>query len=277
MRRGGSRGGVARRTSLTRAALFAAFAPLLYLPHLALQALLFEVGGFAQSLFLKLLQVAAHLLRALALGFRLTDFADGVFNAGVGTFEERLRLLAGFGQHRLAARAGVGDFLVVTLEQSVEVLFLVVHGAALVFPIVLVANDVLDIFLAHHVIAPHELFSLTDEVGRQPDFAGNLEGKGAARRAEGEGKEGLQLLAVVEHRACHYTRCMRGVLLEILIVRGDDAEGAALYEAVEDALSKYAADLRFRAAAHLVDEQERGGVGLAEHQLHVLQMRGIGR
>ena len=70
---------------------------------------------------------------------------------------------------------------------------------------------------------------------------------------------------------------MRGVLLEILIVRGDDAEGAALHEAVEDALSEYAADLRFRAAAHLVDEQERGGVGLAEHQLHVLQMRGIGR
>ena len=242
-----------------------------------MQALLFLVGGFAQRFFLKLLQVAAHLFRTLALGFRLTDFANRVFDAGVGALEERLRLLAGFGQHRLSARAGVGDFLVVTLEQTVEVLFLVVHGAALVFPIVLVANDVLDIFLAHHVVAPHELFRLTDEVGRQPDFAGNLEGKGAARRAEGESEEGLQLLAVVEHRASHYAGRVRGVLLEILIVRGYDAEGAALHEAVEDALSEYAADLRFRAAAHLVDKQERGGVGLAEHQLHVLQMRGIGR
>ena len=242
-----------------------------------MQALLFEVGGFAQRFFLKLLQVAANLFRTLALGFRLTDFTDGVFDAGVGALEERLRLLAGFGQHRLAARAGVGDFLVVTLEQSVEVLFLVVHGAALVFPIVLVAYDVLDIFLAHHVIASHELFRLLYEVGRQSYFAGNLQGKGTARRAEGEGEEGLQLLAVVEHRAGHYARSVRGVLLEILIVRGDNAEGAALHEAVEDALSEYAADLRFRAAAHLVDEQERGGVGLAEHQLHVLQMRGIGR
>ena len=66
-------------------------------------------------------------------------------------------------------------------------------------------------------------------------------------------------------------------MLQVLVVRRDDAVTAVLHETAQESLSQRTTDLWFRAAAELIDQQEAARPGLAHHRLHVQQVRRISR
>ena len=70
-------------------------------------------------------------------------------------------------------------------------------------------------------------------------------------------EERLHLGAVVEHSAIYHRRAVLGIVLQVLIVGGDDAIGAILHKAVKNGLCQGSAYLGLRAAAKLINEEKR--------------------
>ena len=79
-------------------------------------------------------------------------------------------------------------------------------------------------------------------------------------------------MAVVEHGAVDHSDMCVGKLLEILIVCGDHSPYAIATELSEDTLRYSGANLGFCPRAELVNKNERGGIGIAQHLFHVDEM-----
>ncbi len=79
-------------------------------------------------------------------------------------------------------------------------------------------------------------------------------------------------LAVIEHGAVDDAGRFVGKVLEVLVVRGDDAKHTFLVEFLKDSLCDGSANLRLGTAAKFVDEDERVAVAKGEKTLHVLQV-----
>ena len=89
---------------------------------------------------------------------------------------------------------------------------------------------------------------------------------------DGEAKEWLHEVAVVEHGAIDDALVILGVLLEVLVMGGDDAERAVPVEALEQRLGQCAANEWLCAATELVDEQQCALVAVTDEVLHVRQV-----
>ena len=89
-------------------------------------------------------------------------------------------------------------------------------------------------------------------------------------------EERLHLRTVVEHGAVDDSLVVLGKLLEVVVVRGDDAEGAAVVDALQHGLGNGSSDERVGAAAELVDEHQALRTAVAEHVLHVQQVAAVG-
>ncbi|OAV64228.1 hypothetical protein Barb6_03343 [Bacteroidales bacterium Barb6] len=153
-----------------------------------------------------------------------------------------------------------------------EFLFLLADVLPLAFPVAFVADDVLQVFVHVNVVAAHFGGGVGYHVLRQPDFAGYLDGKGAAGVTGGKFEKGLHEVAVVEHGTVYNALGFFGKVLEVLIVRGDDAEAALAVEAVKQGFGDGSANLRLRPAAELIDEEESRGVAVFYEKLHVRQV-----
>ena len=85
------------------------------------------------------------------------------------------------------------------------------------------------------------------------------------------------MLAVVEHGAVDQPLGLLGKVFEVLVMGCNHAPHTLVVELFEYRLGNRAADLRLRAAAELVNQNQRGGTAVAEEMFHVAQMGGIGR
>ena len=247
------------------------------LVHLAGDGIVLCAVGFFLHLVAEVLEFLTGGTGALAVGLALLDGADGVFDGGVGGLEQALGFLTGIGEDfALALREG-GEFLLVVRDGLFEFLLAVVDVSALVFPIHFVADNVLEIFVAHHIVFAHEVGGVANDVVGDADFAGDLDGEGAPGVADLEHEEGLHLGAVVEHGAIGHVGTALGEVLEVLIVGGDDAAGVAVDELAKDGFGEGAADLGFGAATEFVDEEEAARGAVFHHRLHVEEVGGVGR
>ena len=65
-------------------------------------------------------------------------------------------------------------------------------------------------------------------------------------------------------------------MLQILVVRGDNAECLLLVETFQNGLGYRSANLGFRTAAKLIDKDKAAFVTALHHYLHVRKMRRVG-
>lgn len=245
--------------------------------HLAGDGIVLCAVGFFLHLVAEVLEFLTGGAGALTVCLAFLDGADGVFDGGVRGLEQALGFLAGIGEDfALALREG-GEFLLVVRDSLFEFLLAVVDVATFVFPIHFVADNVLEIFVAHHIVLAHEVGGVANDVVGDADFAGDFDGEGAPGIADLEHEEGLHLGAVVEHGAIGHVGTALGEVLEILIVGGDDAAGVAVDELAKDGFGEGAADLGFGAATEFVDEEEAARGAVFHHRLHVEQVGGVGR
>ena len=65
-------------------------------------------------------------------------------------------------------------------------------------------------------------------------------------------------------------------MFQILVVGGDNSECPLLVEAFQNGFGDGTANLRFRAAAKFVDQDEAAFIAVFHHNLHIGQMRRVG-
>ena len=265
-----------RRGSYLLAALFAALATAAYLLHLAGYGVFLIVGIDLGYLALEIFELTPHLACPGLLGLHLTDGADGILDLGIRGVEQLLCVFLGLGHHIAACGLQLLHLLLIFGDDLLQTFLLLVHLLPLVLPVAFVAHYVEQIFVAVHIVLPHYLRGVVYHILRDADLAGYLDGERTARLAYLEAEERLHLLPVVEHGAVHHSRMAVGVALQVLVVGGDDAVRARGDKPLEDGLRERAAYLRLRAAAKLVDEQQRPGARVFHHVLHIEQVRGVG-
>ena len=144
------------------------------------------------------------------------------------------------------------------------------------FPVFSVASYVEEIFVHIDVVTAHYLRCLADNLGGDAYFSCYFYGKRAAGVAHRELEKRLHVLTVVEHGAVNQSVGVVGIVFEVLIVSGDDAEHAFVVDLMQNGLSQGSTNLRLGAATELIDENERSVVGTIEHHLHIIEMRTVG-
>ena len=237
--------------------------------HLASDGVVLRTVGLLFHFFAEILEFLTCGAGALAVCLAFLDGADGVFDGSVGSLEQALGFLTGIGEDfALALREG-GEFLLVVRDGLFEFLLAVVDVAALVFPIHFVADNVLEIFVAHHIVFAHEVGGVANDIVGNADLAGDFNGEGATGVADLEHEEGLHLGAVVEHSAVDHIATRLGEVFEILVVGGDDAAGVAVDKLTEDGFGEGTTNLRFSAATEFVDEEKAARGAVFHHCLHV--------
>ena len=210
-----------------------------------------------------------RLFRALFLRLTFTNGANGVFNRGIGSLQHTLSFLTRIGEHLLLLLRERGEFLFVVRNGLLEFLFAVVDVLALVFPIHLVAHNVLEILVAHHIVLAHQISRIANHIFGKPNFARDFHRKRTTGIAYLQHKEGLHLRAVVEHRTVDHMFRLLGKVFQVLIVRGDDATSLALHKLFENRFCQCPTDLRFCATSKLVDEEQTLAGAMLHHHLHV--------
>ena len=189
---------------------------------------------------------------------------------------EAFGLFARRAEHLLFLGGKVAEFVFVAGNGLLEFLFALVDVAALVFPIEFVAHNVLQIFVAHHIVLPHKVGGVANHLFGNTDVAGDFHGKRTTGISDLQHEKRLHLRAVVEHRTVDDGGAGFGKMLEVLVVGGDDAASPALHKFLQDGFGHRPTDLRFGAAAEFVDEQKAAGRAAAHHRLHVEEVGGVG-
>ena len=115
--------------------------------------------------------------RRAALGLCLADLADRVLDASVGLADDALRRLFGFTDNCLPLAVHSLEIVFVARYQLLELLLAAADVLSLVFPVTLVADNVLEILVHVDIIAAHLLGCFGDDVVRQADLAGDLDSK----------------------------------------------------------------------------------------------------
>ena len=154
------------------------------------------------------------------------------------------------------------------LQVVVELLPALLQGAFFLFNEHLVAHDVLQVAVAHHVIFAHKACGVLYDLVGQTAFARYLDGKRTAGVAYAQLVERLHLFAVVEHGAALGGIVLLSVVFEVLVVGGDDAVCAVAHKGVQHALGQCTTHLRLRAAPEFVDEYQAAAARLFQHLRH---------
>ena len=248
------------------------FPPSYQLLHLPSDFLVGDVGVNLADVLLEVGEILADHAGAFLLGLSLLDVLDGLLNLGVRLPEHLLCLLFGVGDDGLALVVQTLDVLLIALDGLLHLLLMLMNALAFLLPIALVADDVLQILVGVDVVLADDFAGILDHLLGDAGLSGYLDGKRAARIADGKAEERLHQLAVVEHGAVHDALRLLGEVLQVLVVGGDDAERPFLVEDLQHRLRHRATDLGFSAPAELVDEDEALPVAVLHHLLHVQQM-----
>ena len=127
-----------------------------------------SAGVVVLHLLTELLQFFAHFAGALFLSLCLLDFADGVLYPAVGLGQQFLSLLLGTIEYLLALALYLLQIGLVALDMSLQRLLVLVDGLALALPVALVADNVLQVFVALDIVAAHNLRGVADDLLRNP-------------------------------------------------------------------------------------------------------------
>ena len=257
-------------------ALLASLLALLNLCHLAGYHLVVGLGVEVAYLLLELLQFLADALGVFAFSLALAYLAYGVFDTSVALAQYFFSLLLGSAQYLLALYANLLDIMLIAFYLALQLLLALMDIGALVFPVTLVANDILQILVALDVVGAHDVAGLAYHLFWESYLARNLDGKRAAGATYGELEQRLHLVAVVEHGAVGHALVLVGEVLEVLVVRGDDAPGSVGKKFPQYTLGYGSADVGLGSGAKLVDEYQCGWIGLLQHVLHIEQVGGVG-
>ena len=122
-------------------------------------------------------QFAACGARAFLLGLRLADLADRILDAGIGLADDALCGLFSFTDNRFPLAVYGLEIVLVARCQLFELLFAAADVLPLVFPVTLVADNVLEILVHVDIIAAHLFRGFGNDIVRQADFAGDLDGE----------------------------------------------------------------------------------------------------
>ena len=182
----------------------------------------------------------------------------------------------GLGDDFLARPVQFLHFRLIACDGFLHLLLALADGLAFVFPIALVAHDVLQVFVRVDVVAPHDGGGIGYYILGQAYFAGDLYGKRASGITYLELEERLHQVSVVEHGAVDHSLVVLGKMLQVLIVGGDDAKRPLLVETAQHRLGYGSTDLRLGASSELVDQYQAPLVAVLHHDFHVGQVRGIG-
>ena len=207
---------------------------------------------------------------------RLLDVLDGLLNLGVRVLQHLLRFLLRTGDDGFALVVHLLDVLLISLNRLLHLLLVLMDALPLLFPVSLVAHDVLQILVRVDIVLAHNLAGILDHLFGDARLAGYLDGERTARIADGELEERLHLLAVIQHGTIHDALRFLCIVLQVLIVGGDDTEGVLLVEHLQHRLRHRTTNLRFRTPSKLVDEDEALPVAMLHHVLHVEQVRRVG-
>ena len=143
------------------------------------------------------------------------------------------------------------------------------NGLSFLFPVSLVADNILQIFVALNIIRTHNVGSLTNHLFRQSRLACYLNSKRASRPSDGQLKQWAHLMSVIKHSAIGYTVVRIGKMFEVLIVCCNHRPSATLAELSQNALGYSPTNLWLGARTKLVYQNKRLGRSLPNHILHV--------
>lgn len=158
-------------------ALLASLLALLNLCHLAGYHLVVGLGVEVAYLLLELLQFLADALGVFAFSLALAYLAYGVFDTSVALAQYFFSLLLGSAQYLLALYANLLDVMLIAFYLALQLLLALMDIGALVLPVTLVANDVLQIFVALDVVGAHDVAGLAYHLFGESYLARNFNGK----------------------------------------------------------------------------------------------------
>ena len=187
-----------------------------------------------------------------------------------------LGLFLGCSQNGLAVLVQFFQFRFVSVDGLLHLLLLLADVLSLGLPVSLVAYDVLQILVALDIFTAHNLRCIGNHLFGQTNLAGYLYGKRTARIANLQLKESLHLMAVIEHGSVDDTLVVFCKVFQVLVMSSDDSESPSLVESFQDGFGHGTAYLWLCATSEFVDEQQASLVAVAQHVLHVQQVRRVG-
>ena len=143
------------------------------------------------------------------------------------------------------------------------------NGLSFLFPVSLVADNILQVFVALNIIRTHDISSLTNYLFRQSRLACYLNSKRASRPSNGQLKQRAHLMSIIKHSAIGNTVVRIGKMFEVLIVCCNHRPSATLAELPQNALGYSPTNLWLGARTKLVYQNKRFRRSLPNHILHV--------
>ena len=147
-------------------ALLASLLALLNLCHLAGYHLVVGLGVEVAYLLLELLQFLADALGVFAFSLALTYLAYGVFDTSVALAQYFFSLLLGSAQYLLALYTNLLDIMFIAFYLALQLLLALMDIGALVFPVTLVAHDVLKVFVGIDIFTSYDFRSICNDIFR---------------------------------------------------------------------------------------------------------------
>ena len=135
------------------------------------------MGVEVAYLLLELLQFLADALGVFAFSLALAYLAYCVFDTSVALAQYFFSLLFGSAQYLLALYAYLLDIMLIAFYLALQLLLALMDIGALVLPVTLVANDVLQIFVALDVVGANDVAGLAYHLFGESYLARNLDGK----------------------------------------------------------------------------------------------------
>ena len=218
------------------------------LHYLVVQRLSLFLGYVLPEVF----ELLPCLLGLLLIGLMLFYLLDNVFYLLVALLYQPFGLALGLADDLLALFFQSLRCFLVVADGRFEGLLVLMYLLPLAFPVSLVSHNVLQVLVALDVIRAHYLAGILDNLLRKTGLAGYLYGKRAAGLTYGKLKEGAHLLAVVEHGTVNHHGVGIGIMLQVLIMGGNDAPRLVFAKLLEHALGYGAAYLRLCSGAKLI-------------------------
>ena len=254
----------------------ASFLSLNNLSHLTLDGLVTIVFLERSHFLFERLKLLSQPLRVFLFRLLFAYLTNGVLYLSVAFSKQFFRLFLGFSQHVLSVFFQLSHRFLILADDALKFLFAQMDVLSLVFPIALVTNDVLKIFVALDIFRPDDVRSVFDDLFRNANLSGYLDGERTSWFSDFKLEQGAHLVSIVEHGAVRDTILNISVLLKVLVVGRYHGKDFFQAELLQYTFRYSRSDARLGATAKLVNQQERATVAALEHVFHVEQMAGIG-
>ena len=185
-------------------------------------------------------------------GLLLTNFAYSVLNAPVTFPYQLLGSLTGLVKNGLTLFLYVRNLRFILFYTALQFFLFLVYVLPFLFPVTLVANDVLKVFVALNIVGPYNVFGLMYHLFRQSRLACYLNCKRASGPSYGQLKQRAHLMTVIKHRAVDDTVVRIGKMLQVLIVCCNHRPGTTAAELPQNTFGNSTSNLRLGAGSELV-------------------------